>query len=90
MQVYPLNEQLEDTGLFGREEFIPDLVELADCVPDLAFTDVTPLFVDGAPDLDDLGCLEKDADLVENNALNLGRFQYPFEFAFVSNLKKQG
>ena len=66
-----LDQELDDPRLLGREELVPERIELKQRLPDLGLGDVRRLFASGAPRADDELRLPEDAaQLVDDRRLD--------------------
>jgi len=78
LEIDTFDEQLNDPCLLRRKKLIPELVKLQKRTTYVVLGDVLILLAGRAPSLDnDFGCLQKLADLVQDDALDLGRRHLP-------------
>ena len=78
IHVNPLDQQLHDPGLLGREQLVPERVELQQRLPRLVLGDVVQLGAGRAPCPDDYLRLPEDAaQLVDDGRLDLRRRHAP-------------
>ncbi|WP_287179231.1 hypothetical protein, partial [Mesorhizobium sp.] len=70
--IHPLDQKLDDAGLLGREELIPEWIQLNEGFTDLGFSDVGIVLSRGHPGLyDHLGCSKQRPKLVDDRSLDL-------------------
>ncbi len=69
----PFDEELDNAGLLGREEFVPDSVEVDEGRADFCLSDILHLLPRRAPCCDyDFRRAEEDAELVDDGSLDFG------------------
>ena len=91
IDVDALDQQLDDARLLGREEFVPESIELDERVAHLGLADVAVVFARCRPGLHDhLGRAQQDANLVDDGSLDLAGRQPSDRAGFRSELLHAG
>ena len=71
--IHALDQKLDDAGLLGREQFVPQRIEFHQGVPDFALGDAAVLFPARFPGGDDdLRRAKQAAELIDHRGLDLG------------------
>src|SRR3984893_473831 len=78
LKVDAFDQQFNDAGLFGREQLIPDRLELKEGAADLTLGKGPVGLAGSAPGLDDdFGGLQQRSDLLDDDSLDFGSGDLP-------------